>query len=102
MHVAKKLDLEIRTGFENFKHLTTQIDCDAFDGGYLRTPGGTVRGKRVVACTGGYTGQGLIPIVKNKVMPVLSSSVVTRPLTDAELKATDFRSMALTSGRWPC
>jgi glycine/D-amino acid oxidase-like deaminating enzyme len=183
--VARRLDSEIRSGFENFKHLTTQIDCDATDGGHLylahrpekldylrqesrvrnevfgyqtrllsaeqvrrehcderdtagamletegvgihplkfsfgllrraralgakvhtsspvqgwethggvqqlRTPGGTVRAKRVVVCTGGYTGQQLTPLLKNKIMPILSNSVVTRPLTDAELAATNF------------
>ncbi len=185
--IAKKLDAEIRTGFENFKHLTTQIDCDAYDGGHLylahrpemlagleaearvmreqfgyqtrmltaeevrrdycderettgamfeaegvgihplkfafglmrkardlgvkvhtsspvqgwetvdgvhrlRTPGGIVRAKRVAVCTGGYTGQALNPLLKNKIMPILSNSVVTRPLTDTELQATNFKS----------
>lgn len=183
--VARKLDAEIRTGFDNFKYLTTQIDCDANDGGHLylahrpekleylrreasvrrevfgydtrllsaqelrrdycderdaagamleaegvgihplkftfglirkaralgvklhtaspvqgwetvngvqhlRTPGGTVRARRVAVCTGGYTGQALSPLLKNRVMPILSNSVVTRPLTEAELKATNF------------
>jgi len=188
--VAKKLDTEVRTGFENFKQLTTEFDCDACDDGHLyiahrpekldflrnearvlreifgydtrllsaeevhrdycderdaagalleaegigihplkflfglirkaralgvkvhpgspvqgwetrngvhhlQTPGGTVRAKRVAVCTGGYTGQTLNPLVKNKIMPILSNSVVTRPLTDAELKATNFRSLAI-------
>ena len=187
LDVAKKLDREIRTGFENFKQLTTEIDCDAFDGGHLylahrpekmdylrnetrvrretfgydtrmlsaeevrrdycderdtagamleqegvgihplkftfgltakaralgvrvhpgspvqgwetkggihhlRTPGGSVRARRVAVCTGGYTGQGLNPLLRNKIMPILSNSVVTRPLTDAEIQATNFRS----------
>lgn len=187
LDVAKKLDIEIRTGFENFKALTREIDCDAFDGGhlylahrpeklgylreearvmretfgyktrmlsteevrrdycderenagamleaegvgvhplkltfglirkarslgvkihtaspvqgwetqggvhYLRTPGGTVRAKRVAVCTGGYTGQRLNPLLKNKILPILSNSVVTRVLTDAEMKACNFRS----------
>src|SRR5665213_1123309 len=35
LDVAKHLDAEIRAGFENFRELTTQIDCDAFDGGHL-------------------------------------------------------------------
>jgi glycine/D-amino acid oxidase-like deaminating enzyme len=156
LDTAKELDSEIRTGFENFRQLTREIDCDAFDGGHLyvahrprksglsartntvrretfgydtkmmsaeelranycderdaaaamwepegvgvhplkftyglmrkaralgvkihtaspvqgwetvggvhhlRTPGGTVRAKRVVLCTGGYTGQGASP-----------------------------------------
>jgi glycine/D-amino acid oxidase-like deaminating enzyme len=59
---------------------------------HLRTPGGTVRAKRVAVCTGGYTGQGLTPLLRNKIMPILSNSVVTRPLTDAEIQATNFRS----------
>jgi glycine/D-amino acid oxidase-like deaminating enzyme len=59
---------------------------------HLRTPGGTVRARRVAVCTGGYTGQGLNPLLKNKLMPILSNSVVTRVLTDAELKACNFRS----------
>ena len=185
--VAKKLDAEIRTGFENFRALTREIDCDAFDGGHLyvahrpeklaalaaeaevmrsvfgyaprmlsagelqrefcdereaagamfeaegigihplkmsyglaraaralgarihtgspvrgwsteggmqllHTPGGTVRARRVAVCTGGYTGQGLHPKLKNRLMPILSNSLVTRPLTQAELAATNFRS----------
>jgi glycine/D-amino acid oxidase-like deaminating enzyme len=187
LDIAKRLDTEIRTGFDNFKNLTTQIDCEAFDGGHLylahrpekmaflqaqtdvmrntfgydtrmlsaeqvranycderetagamfepegvsihplkftyglikqaralgarihpgspvtgwetingvhhlQTPGGTVRAKRVAVCTGGYTGQGLNPLLKNKLMPILSNSVVTRPLTASELAATNFRS----------
>ncbi|WP_198970544.1 NAD(P)/FAD-dependent oxidoreductase [Xylophilus sp. ASV27] len=186
--VAKRLDAEIRRGFENFRQLTTQIDCDAHDGGHLylahrpeklagleaearlmreqfgyrtrmlsaeevrrdycderetagamfepegvgihplkftfglmrkaralgvkvhtaspvqgwhtvegvhhlRTPGGTVRARRVAVCTGGYTGQALNPLLKNRVMPILSNSVVTRPLTEAELRATNFKSL---------
>ena len=184
---AKKLDTEIRTGFENFEQLTREIDCDAFDGGHLylahrpekldylrgevrvmnetfgyaarmlsaeairrdycderenaggmleaegvgihplkftfgllararalgakihpaspvqgwqtvggvhhlRTPGGTVRAKRVVVCTGGYTGQALNPLLKNKIMPILSNNCVTRLLTAAEIAACNFRS----------
>lgn len=185
--VAKNLDTEIRRGFDNFKQLTKEIECEAYDGGHLylahrpkkldylrnltqvrndvfgyksrmlsaaevretycdereqvgamfeeegvgvhplkftfglirkarslgvkvhpsspvegwetvngihhlRTPGGTVRAKRVVVCTGGYTGQKLHSVVNNKILPILSNSVVTRPLTDAEMKACNFQS----------
>jgi glycine/D-amino acid oxidase-like deaminating enzyme len=187
LDVAKKLDAEIRAGFENFRSLTREIACDAFDGGHLyvahrpdrlaglareaelmrdvfgyaprmlsaeevrgeycderemvgamleregigihplkltyglirraralgvklhtaspvqgwrsegdvhhlRTPGGTVRARRVAVCTGGYTSQGLRPALRNKLMPILSNSLATRPLTAAELEATNFRS----------
>lgn len=59
---------------------------------HLRTPGGTVRARRVAVCTGGYTGQQLNPVLRNRLLPILSNSVVTRPLTEAELEATGFRS----------
>ncbi len=52
-----------------------------------------MRARRVAVCTGGYTGQALNPLLKNKIMPILSNSVVTRPLTDAELQATNFKSL---------
>jgi glycine/D-amino acid oxidase-like deaminating enzyme len=188
LDTAKKLDREIYTGFENFKELASEIDCDAFDGGHLyiahrpekmiylqneakvrkeifgydplllsaqevreqycddhdaagalleregvgihplkftfgllkkaqtlgvkihtaspalgwetingvhhiQTPCGVVRAKRIAICTGGYGVQGLKPI-KNKILPILSNSLVTRPLTEAEIKACNFRSNA--------
>ncbi len=187
LDVAKRLDAEIRAGFETFKGLVSEIDCDAQDGGHLyvahrakklaflenegrvmrevfgyqtrmlsadelrrdfcdereaagallepdgvgvhplklaygyarkaralgatlhtgspvigwtqhngmhllRTPGGTVKARAVGVCTGGYTGQHLSPLLRSRVMPILSNSMVTRPLTDAELAATNFRS----------
>jgi gamma-glutamylputrescine oxidase len=62
---------------------------------YLRTPGGTVRARRVAVATGGYTPQGLHPSLTNRIMPILSNSMVTRPLTSEEraeagLKSTVF------------
>ena len=187
LDTARSLDKEIRTGFENFKDLTRQIDCDAFDGGHLylahrsekmaylknladvrdrlfgydtpilspeqvreqycderehcgaileregvgvhplkftfgmlkkaralgvtvhpaspvlgwqtvdgvhhlQTPRGVVKARRVAVCTGGYTGQKLHGTVRNKILPILSNSVVTRALTPEELKACNFVS----------
>jgi glycine/D-amino acid oxidase-like deaminating enzyme len=187
--VAKKLDAEIRTGFENFKHLAFDIDCDATDGGHLyvahrpekvsylheqarvrneifgydtqilsadelrqkyfndhdaagamwekegvgvhplkftfglirkaralgvvlhtaspvqgwemvdgvhhlRTPGGTVRARRVAVCTGGYTGQTLHRVTKNKLLPILSNNMVTQPLSDAQIDAAGLKTQA--------
>ncbi len=58
----------------------------------LRTPGGTVRARAVGVATGGYTSQGLHPSLKNRLMPILSNSIVTRPLTAREKDACNFRS----------
>jgi glycine/D-amino acid oxidase-like deaminating enzyme len=35
LSTAKKLDAEIRAGFDNFVALTRTIDCEAFEGGHL-------------------------------------------------------------------
>jgi glycine/D-amino acid oxidase-like deaminating enzyme len=57
---------------------------------HLKTPGGIVRAKTVGIATGAYTAPGLHPTLTNRYFPVLSNSIVTRPLTAAELKATNF------------
>ena len=57
---------------------------------HLKTPGGTVKARAVGIATGAYTAPGLHSTLKNRIFPVLSNSIVTRPLTDAELKATNF------------
>jgi glycine/D-amino acid oxidase-like deaminating enzyme len=59
---------------------------------YLTAPGGTVRSRAVAFATGGYTSNGLHPSLDSKVMPILSNSIVTRPLTGEELAATNFRT----------
>ena len=75
-------------------HPASPVQAWTTEGGvhHLCTSGGSVRARRVAVCTGGYTGQKLSPLLRNKVMPILSNSVVTRPLTEAELKATNFIS----------
>jgi glycine/D-amino acid oxidase-like deaminating enzyme len=35
LDTAKRLDAEIRAGFDNFRSLTQEIDCDAYEGGHL-------------------------------------------------------------------
>lgn len=52
---------------------------------HLRTPGGIVRAKTVALATAGYTPPGLNTRTKHRLMPILSNSMVTRPLTQAEL-----------------
>ncbi len=190
--VAKRLDREIREGFETWKDLVASIDCDAQDGGHLyvahrlgkldflrneaavmrdvfgydtrmlsvealrehylddreavgalheregvgihpvklafgyqrrarelgvrihpaspvtgwrsegglhhlQTPGGTVRARAVGVATGGYTPQGLHPMLRSRIMPILSNSMVTRPLTAAERAEAGLRSTAFVT-----
>lgn len=59
---------------------------------HLRTPGGMVRARAVGVATGGYTSQGLHPELRNRVLPILSNSIVTRPLTPDEIAACNFRT----------
>ncbi|MDQ7972524.1 MAG: FAD-dependent oxidoreductase [Rhodocyclaceae bacterium] len=67
---------------------------------HLRTPGGTVRARAVGIATGAYTAPGLHRSLTNRYFPVLSNCLVTRPLTDDELKATNFRTrIAITDTR---
>jgi glycine/D-amino acid oxidase-like deaminating enzyme len=69
------------------------IGCETRNGvHHLRTPGGTVRARAVGFATGGYTSNGLHPSLDAKIMPILSNSLVTRPLTEQELAATNFRT----------
>jgi taurine dehydrogenase large subunit len=56
----------------------------------LTTPHGVVRAKSVVIATNGYTPPALHPALGGRLLPVLSHIIVTRPLTQAETKATGF------------
>jgi taurine dehydrogenase large subunit len=65
------------------------------DGRYhLRTPGGTVRARNVAIATAGYTPPGLDKRVRHRLMPILSNSIVTRPLTAEELSECGIRTMS--------
>lgn len=59
---------------------------------HLRTPGGVVRAQAVGIATGAYTAPGLHRSLDSRVMPILSNSIVTRALTEAELEACNFRT----------
>jgi taurine dehydrogenase large subunit len=62
-------------------------------GGFdLRTPGGTVRARAVGIATGAYTAASLTPLLRGRQMPILSNSIVTRPLTSDEIESTRFRT----------
>lgn len=59
---------------------------------HLSTPGGIVRARAVALGTAGYTPPGLDNRTKNRLMPILANSVVTRPLDDAEKEACGFKT----------
>jgi glycine/D-amino acid oxidase-like deaminating enzyme len=59
---------------------------------HVRTPRGVVRAKAVAFATGGYTRNDMHRELSAKIMPILSNSLVTRPLTANEIDATNFRT----------
>ena len=54
---------------------------------HLRTPGGTVRAKRVAVATAAYAPRSLHARLRDRIMPIMSNSVVTRVLDAGELEA---------------
>jgi taurine dehydrogenase large subunit len=67
---------------------------------HLKTPGGTVRARAVGIATGGYTMPGLHKSLRNRTFPVLSNSIVTRPMTAEEKRACNFlTSQVITDTR---
>ncbi len=69
------------------------------EGGWhrLSTPGGTVRARRVVVATNGYTPERLHPFFAGRILPATSNIIVTRPLTDAEWSAAGMRTTQVYS-----
>ncbi|MGP9804880.1 NAD(P)/FAD-dependent oxidoreductase [Paracoccus sp. NSM] len=61
---------------------------------HLRTPGGTVRARRVAVATAAYAPRGLHPRLRDRIMPIMSNSIVTRPLTGPELDAVAIRKLS--------
>lgn len=58
---------------------------------HLTTPGGTVRAGSVAIATAGYTPAGLNDRTRNRLMPILSNSIVTQPLTDEQKAECGFQ-----------
>ena len=56
----------------------------------LLTRHGSVRARRVIVATNGYTPEGLVPGVAGRNVPVISNIVTTRPLGDDELAAQNW------------
>lgn len=86
--LARQLGVKIHTS----SPVTGWIERDGCH--YLQTPGGVVKARTVGLATGAYGGQWLSPLLRNRVMPILSNSMVTRVLTPAELDAVAVKNPA--------
>ncbi|NJM28994.1 MAG: FAD-binding oxidoreductase [Rhizobiales bacterium] len=60
---------------------------ESSNGHVLSTANGTLRAKRVLVATNGYTPEDISNRHAGRLMPALSNIIVTRPLSDAELQA---------------
>lgn len=84
--MARKLGAKVHTA-------SPVLDCTVRDGvHHLQTPGGVVRARAVAFATAGYTSPSLHRLTKHRLMPILSNSIVTRPLSDAEREACNFKT----------
>jgi glycine/D-amino acid oxidase-like deaminating enzyme len=62
------------------------------DGHTLRTDRGSLKARHVVVATNGYTPEDVSPRHAGRIMPALSSIVVTRPLSEAERREQGWTS----------
>ena len=69
----------------------TEIRPDT-GGTRLRTPRGTLRARRLLVATNGYSAEDLPSWLSGRTMPVQSSVIVTRPITPAEQQAQGWTS----------
>ncbi|MBM3630710.1 MAG: FAD-binding oxidoreductase [Alphaproteobacteria bacterium] len=58
----------------------------------LRTKEGSINAKKIVIATNGFYQEGLIPQLNSRVLPVISNIILTRKLTDQELKQHNFKT----------
>lgn len=61
----------------------------------VETPGGAVRARHLLIATNGYSSEDIPHWLAGRLLPVLSNIIVSRPLTEAELKAQGWTSHQL-------
>lgn len=67
---------------------------------YLHTPDGIVKARQVALAGAGYLSRDLHKKTKDRIFPILSNSVVTRPLSESELSGAGIKTKgALTDSR---
>ncbi len=86
LRLARRLGATVHTS-------SPVLECSTREGvHYLRTPGGTVRARAVCIATAGYTSPNMNALTRHRLMPILSNSIVTRPLTASEQEALNFKA----------
>nr|WP_272209687.1 FAD-binding oxidoreductase [Marinicella sp. W31]MDC2875508.1 FAD-binding oxidoreductase [Marinicella sp. W31] len=88
LRVARELGAKV--------HIDSPVQVWEYKDGihHLKTPRGTVRAKRVAVATAAYAPRGLHPRVKDRLLPIMSNSVVTRVLTDDELQSIGIKMLS--------
>ncbi|WP_134725426.1 NAD(P)/FAD-dependent oxidoreductase [Paracoccus luteus] len=98
VHAAKLAFGYARVARENGAriHVDSPVDGWEYRGGvhHLRTPGGTVRAKKVAVATAGYAPRGLHARLRDRLMPIMSNSIVTRVLTGPELAEVGAKALS--------
>lgn len=59
---------------------------------HVITPKGSIKTNKLVIATNGYTPKSLNTPLNGKVLPVLTSVIVTRPLTPSEIEQSNFKT----------
>lgn len=81
MALAQGVKLHTATPVMQFQQLS--------DGRFeLHTPAATVRCNKLILATNGYTPKGFYPLLNQACLPVLSSVIVTEPLTPEQITAS--------------
>ncbi|MEM8752592.1 MAG: FAD-binding oxidoreductase [Pseudomonadota bacterium] len=81
-----------RAGAELFTHSPAHEVKTAPGGFHLRVGGFSVRARKLIVAANGYLADDWIPGLDDRALPVMSSIMVTRPLTGAELQGGGWTS----------
>ena len=79
-------------GVKIFDHSAVSHIESTNSGHIIATDSGQIKTDKLVVATNGYTTSGLGSPLSNKILPVLTNVIVTRPLTSNELKDSNFKT----------
>lgn len=88
LRVARELGAKV--------HVDSPVEGWEYRDGFhhLKTPRGVVRTRRVAVATAAYAPRRLHPRVKDRLLPIMSNSIVTRVLRDDELHAIGIKKLS--------